>query len=97
MPIPYTNLSVESRLQVWRHLCLRKLGEVELNGRQIKNAIKTAESQAKFDGAQPDLERLLRSARLQLGFSEKLRSYSGPDYTAPGSSRQGSEMYHIYA
>lgn len=63
VPLRYSNLSETSRRTIWRNFCGRVPGGVdindkeldllakrELNGRQIKNIIKAAESLAAFEG-----------------------------------------------
>ncbi|KAI8960571.1 P-loop containing nucleoside triphosphate hydrolase protein [Daldinia sp. FL1419] len=72
VPLRYTNLSEASRLTIWRNFCSRVPGGVdisekelnalakrELNGRQIKNIVKAAESLAAFEG------RRLNAAQLE--------------------------------
>jgi len=109
IPIRYTELTVESRMQIWRNFCndvpggvdidekgLRRLAEIDLNGRQIKNAIKAAEGLAAFDGVKVDLEQLLQVTKIQEMFEKDLTSVNGIDYTAPGSSKKNAESRHMF-
>ncbi|KAI0852333.1 P-loop containing nucleoside triphosphate hydrolase protein [Daldinia vernicosa] len=72
VPLRYSKLSEDSRLTIWRNFCNRVPGGVditdkemsllakhELNGRQIKNIVKAAESLAAFEG------RRLNAAQLE--------------------------------
>ncbi|KAI0130486.1 P-loop containing nucleoside triphosphate hydrolase protein [Xylariales sp. AK1849] len=85
VPLRYKNLSVDSRRTIWRNFCERvpggadindegldRLARHELNGRQIKNVIKTAESLAAFDGARLDVERLEQVTTIQAQFEKDL-------------------------
>ncbi|KAL1859755.1 hypothetical protein VTK73DRAFT_7490 [Phialemonium thermophilum] len=109
VPIRYTDLSPESRKQIWRNFCKRvpggveidergldSLAELDLNGRQIKNVIKAAESLAAFDGVKMDLDRLQQVAKIQATFEKDLSSVSGIDYTAPGQSRKDAERRNMF-
>ncbi len=109
IPIRYTDLTVESRKQIWRNFCgmvpggvdidekgLTTLAETDLNGRQIKNAIKAAESLAIFDGAKLDLKQLLQITKIQAMFETDLTSLSGVDYTAPGASKKDVESRNMF-
>ncbi|KAI0180415.1 P-loop containing nucleoside triphosphate hydrolase protein [Hypoxylon sp. FL1284] len=106
IPIRYTDLSAASRLQVWRTLCnrvpggvdvdedaLKELASHELNGRQIKNIIKAAESQAAFDGIRVDHAQLLQVAKIHATFEHDLTNFAGVDYKAPGEPSKGDENY----
>jgi hypothetical protein len=109
IPIRYTDLTVDSRRQIWRNFCgmvpggvdiddkgLSTLAETDLNGRQIKNAIKAAESLAAFDGAKLDLKQLLQITKIQAMFESDLTSLSGVDYTAPGASKKDVESRNMF-
>ena len=61
--IRYTHLTIESRAHIWRNFLqrvprgvdigeegIRALAKHDLNGRQIKNVVKAAESLAAFEG-----------------------------------------------
>lgn len=78
MPLRYTNLSETSRRIIWRNFCKRVpggielteqeldlLAERELNGRQIKNIIKAAESLAAFEGRKLDAAQLHAFTQVQ--------------------------------
>ncbi|KAK4154710.1 ATPase family AAA domain-containing protein 3B [Chaetomidium leptoderma] len=109
IPIRYTDLSVESRMHIWRNFCsmvpggvdvdekgLATLAETDLNGRQIKNAIKAAESLAAFDEVKLDLKQLLQITKIQAMFEKDLTSVSGIDYTAPGASQKDAERRNMF-
>ncbi|KAK4184992.1 ATPase family AAA domain-containing protein 3B [Podospora australis] len=109
IPIRYTDLSVQSRKQIWKNFCsmvpggvdidekgLTTLAEHDLNGRQIKNAIKAAESLAAFDNAKLDLKQLLQITKIQAMFESDLTSLSGIDYTAPGHSRKDADQRNMF-
>lgn len=109
IPIRYTNLSVESRIQIWRNFCkmvpggvdiddagIAILAEHDLNGRQIKNVIKAAESLAVFDKIKLDLKTLQQVTRIQATFEKDLTNLSGVDYTAPGASRKDADSRHMF-
>ncbi|KAH6651306.1 P-loop containing nucleoside triphosphate hydrolase protein [Chaetomium tenue] len=109
IPIRYTDLSIDSRRQIWRNFCrmvpggvdiddkgLSTLADTDLNGRQIKNAIKAAESLAAFDGAKLDLNQLLQITKIQAMFESDLTNLSGVDYTAPGSSKKDADSRNMF-
>lgn len=109
IPIRYTDLAVESRMQIWRNFCqmvpggvdiddigIAILAEHDLNGRQIKNVIKAAESLAVFDKIKLDLKTLQQVTKIQATFEKDLTSVSGVDYTAPGASRKDAESRHMF-
>ncbi|KAI0000253.1 P-loop containing nucleoside triphosphate hydrolase protein [Xylariaceae sp. FL0662B] len=71
VPLRYSNLSEASRRIIWQNFCNRVPGGVdiseedldvlakhEINGRQIKNIVKAAESLAAFDGVKLDAAQL---------------------------------------
>ncbi|KAK4172035.1 ATPase family AAA domain-containing protein 3B [Triangularia setosa] len=109
IPIRYTNLSVESRKMIWKNFCskvpggvdiddkgLEQLAEFDLNGRQIKNAVKAAESLAAFDGIKLDLKQLLQINKIQAMFEKDMSSHSGVDYTAPGHFRKDADQRNMF-
>ncbi|KAK6066212.1 AAA family ATPase [Seiridium cupressi] len=109
IPIRYTDLSIESRMQIWRNFCkmvpggvdiddvgIAILAEHDLNGRQIKNVIKAAESLATFDKIKLDLKTLQQVTKIQATFEKDLTSLSGVDYTAPGASRKDADSRHMF-
>lgn len=109
IPIRYTDLSHQSRAEIWRNMCKRVpggvdidergievLAEHELNGRQIKNVIKAAESLAAFEGVKIDLEQMQQVTKIQATFEKDLDSVIGVDYTAPGSSKKNVEERNMF-
>ncbi|KAK4109340.1 P-loop containing nucleoside triphosphate hydrolase protein [Canariomyces notabilis] len=109
IPIRYTDLTVESRRQIWKNFCgmvpggvdiddkgLTTLAENDLNGRQIKNAMKAAESLAAFDGVKLDLNQLLQITKIQAMFESDLSNLSDIDYTAPGSSKKDADTRNMF-
>lgn len=109
IPIRYTDLAHESRAEIWRNFCRRvpggvdidekgieTLAEHDLNGRQIKNVIKAAESLAAFDGVRIDLGQLQQVTKIQAAFERDLDSVAGVDYTAPGESRKDVEQRNMF-
>ncbi|KAI1194559.1 P-loop containing nucleoside triphosphate hydrolase protein [Nemania serpens] len=109
IPIRYTDLSPTSRLQIWRNFCdrvpggvdidekgLRTLAEHDLNGRQIKNVVKAAESLAAFDGVRLDLKTLEAVTKIQARFEQDLTSVAGIDYTAPGEAKKYGETRNMF-
>ncbi|KAI8624214.1 P-loop containing nucleoside triphosphate hydrolase protein [Xylariaceae sp. FL1651] len=109
IPIRYTDLSPSSRLQIWRNFCsrvpggvdideagLRTLSGHDLNGRQIKNVVKAAESLAAFDGVRLDLKTLEAVTKIQARFEQDLTSVAGIDYTAPGESKRYGETRNMF-
>ncbi|KUI52495.1 hypothetical protein VP1G_10365 [Cytospora mali] len=109
IPIRYTDLGVKSRLQIWRSFCKRVpggvdisddeynlLAEIDLNGRQIKNVIKAAESLAAFDKVTLDFKQLQQVTKIQARFEKDLESFGDIDYTAPGSAKKHAASGHMY-
>ncbi|KAH6657397.1 P-loop containing nucleoside triphosphate hydrolase protein [Truncatella angustata] len=85
VPLRYTSLTKESRRIIWQNFCsrvpggadideegLERLSEHDLNGRQIKNVVKTAESLAAFEGTKLDVERLEEVTLIQAKFEKDL-------------------------
>lgn len=109
IPIRYTDLSVDSRAEIWRNFCKRvpggvdideagiaTLAEHDLNGRQIKNVIKAAESLSAFDNVRIDLAQMQQVTKIQATFEKDLDSVIGVDYTAPGRSRKDVEQRNMF-
>ncbi|PSR85901.1 P-loop containing nucleoside triphosphate hydrolase protein [Coniella lustricola] len=109
IPIRYTDLDFDSRLKIWRNFCSKisggvniteseynKLADHELNGRQIKNVIKAAESLAAFDQAKLDFKQLEQVTKIQATFEKDLESFGEIDYTAPGAARRHAESKNLY-
>ncbi|KAI1499720.1 P-loop containing nucleoside triphosphate hydrolase protein [Biscogniauxia marginata] len=78
VPLRYSNLSEASRRTIWHNFCNRipggadvsekdldRLARHELNGRQIKNIVKSAESMAAFEGCKLDAARLEHFTKVQ--------------------------------
>lgn len=74
-----------------------KLAENELNGRQIKNVIKAAESLALFDKVKVDFKQLQQVTKIQATFEKDLMSFGEIDYTAPGSSKRYAASRGMYS
>ena len=85
VPLRYTRLTMKSRRAIWQNFCNRvpggtdidgkgldQLAQHELNGRQIKNIVKTAESLAAFEGAKLNLDRLEEVSLIQARFEKDL-------------------------
>lgn len=109
IPIRYTDLDVKSRLQIWRSFCKKVpggvdisddeyeiLAEHDLNGRQIKNVVKAAESLAAFDKVALDFNQLQQVTKIQATFEKDLESFGDIDYTAPGSAKKHVASGHMY-
>ncbi|KAI0107854.1 P-loop containing nucleoside triphosphate hydrolase protein [Nemania sp. FL0031] len=109
IPIRYTDLSPAARLQIWRNFCnrvpggvdideagLKSLADHDLNGRQIKNVVKAAESLAAFDKSKLDLKMLESVTRIQARFEEDLTNVAGIDYTVPGATKKYGESRNMF-
>lgn len=109
IPIRYTDLSIESRAEIWRTFCQRvpggvdiddsgiaTLAEHDLNGRQIKNIIKAAESLSAFENVRLDLAQIKQVTKIQATFEKDLDTVIGVDYTAPGRSRKDIEQRNMF-
>ena len=84
VPIRYNDLPFDSRKRIW-HNFLDKIGDgvdidedgydslslAELDGRQIKNVIRTAKSLATFHGQKLDREKLERVIDMQTEFEKE--------------------------
>lgn len=109
IPIRYTDLGIDSRMKIWRNFCsmvpggvdideagLATLAEHDLNGRQIKNVVKAAESLAAFDNVKLDLEQLQQVTKIQATFEKDLTNLSGIDYTAPGQTKKDADSRNMF-
>ncbi|KAF3760466.1 hypothetical protein M406DRAFT_47189 [Cryphonectria parasitica EP155] len=109
IPIRYTDLDVKSKLQIWHNFCnkvpggvsisedeFQTLAEYDLNGRQIKNVVKAAESLAAFDQVQLDFKQIQQVTKIQATFEKDLTSFGEIDYTAPGSAKRHAESRNLY-
>jgi hypothetical protein len=86
VPLKYRNLTIQSREKIWRNFLqkmdgataevsdeeFKKLAQADINGRQIKNVIRTAKSLAEFRGAKLDLGLLEQVVGIQMEFEEDL-------------------------
>ncbi|KAI5920298.1 P-loop containing nucleoside triphosphate hydrolase protein [Camillea tinctor] len=81
VPLRYTQLSEASRRTIWSNFCKRipggtdlsdndldRLARHELNGRQIKNIVKSAESMAAYENCKLDAARLEQFTKVQGDF-----------------------------
>jgi hypothetical protein len=86
VPLKYNSLTAASRERIWKNFLqkmdgantevnegdLAKLAKADINGRQIKNVIRTAKSLAEFRGVKLDLELLEQVVKIQMEFEEQL-------------------------
>lgn len=83
MPLKYSDLTLSSRKKIWKNF-LRKddaeideagyesLARANINGRQIKNVIRTAKSLAQFHGQKLDRAKLEQVIGIQMEFEGEL-------------------------
>lgn len=82
VPLQFPPLPADSRRAIWRQFCgragakiheedLLTLAQLALNGRQIKNIVKTASSLAAFKKEQLDFSHLARVATIHTSFAEE--------------------------
>ncbi|KAK5656944.1 hypothetical protein OQA88_3466 [Cercophora sp. LCS_1] len=107
IPIRYTDLDFDARRKIWQNFCGRvsgadisekgfdQLAKHELNGRQIKNIVKAAESMATFHGVKLDLDKLLKITKIQDVFEKDMTNINGIDYSEPGSTKK-NEGKHMF-
>ncbi|QIW96863.1 hypothetical protein AMS68_002381 [Peltaster fructicola] len=86
-PLKYTDFSADSRKQVWKTFLSSMedatftekeydvLTETKLNGRQIKNVVRTAKSLSQYHGEKLDTAKLLQVIDLQNNFEQDLASW----------------------
>ncbi|KAK4496512.1 hypothetical protein PRZ48_012492 [Zasmidium cellare] len=83
VPLKYSDLTPESRKMIWQNFLQRegvvvdeagydRLAEAGINGRQIKNVIRTAGSLAQWRGVKMDCGLLEQVIRIQVEFEEEL-------------------------
>ncbi|OIW30130.1 AAA family ATPase [Coniochaeta ligniaria NRRL 30616] len=87
VPLKYGQLPASSRVKVWKNFLAkleveggidideegyRKLAEGKLNGRQIKNVVRTAKSLASYKKRKLDQEQLQQVMDIQMAFEEEL-------------------------
>lgn len=90
VPLKYSDLTVASRKQIWKNFLGKvdegvdideagydALSEATLNGRQIKNIIRTAKSLAHYDNKALDLNMLQQVINIQLEFELDLDLKAG--------------------
>lgn len=87
VPLKYTDLTFESRKEIWKNFLrnrttdveidvadshLDSLASAELNGRQIKNVIRTAKSLAQYHGEKLGYDKLQQVIKIQMDFEDEL-------------------------
>ncbi|KAK4610520.1 hypothetical protein CLAFUW4_14220 [Fulvia fulva] len=85
VPLKYNDLTVDSRKQIWKNFLGKmesgvhvdedgydSLAQAEINGRQIKNVIRTAKSLAQFQKQKLDNEKLEQVIKIQMEFEHEL-------------------------
>lgn len=90
VPLKYDNLPVDSRNKIWRNFLSKteggididdvgyeSLAKVDLNGRQIKNVIRTAKSLAQFHNRKLDREKLEQVIGIQQDFESQMNAPIG--------------------
>ncbi|WYZ44542.1 hypothetical protein EsH8_VII_000978 [Colletotrichum jinshuiense] len=90
VPLRYDDLPRDSRLRVWRNFLdaveggadvdeagYERLAEARLNGRQIKNVVRTARSLAAHKNRRLDCAQLLQVVDIQMAFEKDLDSVQG--------------------
>jgi hypothetical protein len=90
VPLKYSSLNFDSRRQIWKTFLERPGGALvcvdeegydalagaEINGRQIKNAVRTAKSLAQYHGEALDLKKLQQVIGIQEEFEQDLGTLS---------------------
>jgi SpoVK/Ycf46/Vps4 family AAA+-type ATPase len=90
VPLKYNDLTVSSRKQIWKNFLQKggndvaltekeyeSLAQSDINGRQIKNVIRTAKSLAQFHGEKLDLKKLEQVVQIQDEFEHELNLMNG--------------------
>ena len=90
VPLKYNDLTVSSRKQIWKNFLSKIAGSVEvdeeaydslaqanINGRQIKNVVRTAKSLAQFHGQKLNREKLEQVIGIQMEFEQELGRTDG--------------------
>ncbi|USW58681.1 Putative histone H3/CENP-A, AAA+ ATPase domain, ATPase, AAA-type, core [Septoria linicola] len=81
VPLKYSDLTVDSRTKIWKHFLRNDnvnddacavLAQANINGRQIKNVIRTAKSLAQFKGEKLDQKKLQQVITIQEEFESEL-------------------------
>lgn len=93
VPLKYNDLTASSRKQIWKNFLGKLDGEevsmdekgyeglarANINGRQIKNVVRTAKSFAAFHGEALDKEKLEQVVEIQREFEQQLGLMNGVD------------------
>lgn len=87
VPLKYSNLNALSREKIWKNFLAKvdegvkidaagytALSQADLNGRQIKNVIRTAKSLAHYDGKLLDVNMLQQVINIQLEFENEMNN-----------------------
>jgi SpoVK/Ycf46/Vps4 family AAA+-type ATPase len=91
VPLKYNDLTFESRKQIWKTFLERMddsvvnvneqgldaLAKANINGRQIKNVIRTAKSLAQYHGEKLDQKKLQQVVDIQAEFEHELDLATG--------------------
>ena len=90
VPLKYNDLTVESRKKIWKNFLGKLddsvqmneegydgLAQANINGRQIKNVIRTAKSLAQYHGEKLDRTKLEQVIKIQEEFEQELESMNG--------------------
>ncbi|CZT24619.1 uncharacterized protein RCC_10344 [Ramularia collo-cygni] len=93
VPLKYSSLTMQSRKQVWQNFLGKmmvddegveiddegydSLAQADINGRQIKNVIRTAKSLAQFHGQKLDRQKLEQVIQIQMEFERDLDLEAG--------------------
>lgn len=86
VPLKYNNLTLASRTKIWKHFLrgenveedeCAELAQADINGRQIKNVIRTAKSLAQFKGERLDRKKLEQVIQIQTEFEDSLATVDG--------------------
>ncbi|EME44360.1 hypothetical protein DOTSEDRAFT_88541 [Dothistroma septosporum NZE10] len=85
VPLKYNDLTVDSRKQIWKNFLskmetgvhvdeagYKSLTQAEINGRQIKNVVRTAKSLAQFHKEKLSREKLEQVIQIQMEFEHEL-------------------------
>lgn len=85
VPLKYSDLTFDSRKRIWKNFLTKfdedvemdeegydALAEADINGRQIKNVIRTAKSLAQFHGQTLNQEKLEQVIDIQMEFEQEL-------------------------
>ena len=91
VPLKYNDLTISSRKKIWKNFLSKleganvemdekgyeSLAQAEINGRQIKNVIRTAKSLAQFHEQKLDQRALEQVIKIQMEFEQELELASG--------------------